>query len=335
MSEKTERKKLAILMILREADGPLGSAKITERLAAAGHEISERTVRFYLQASDGEGLTENRGRKGHLIVRRGLEELENARIIEKVGFLAAKIDQMTYRMNFNLSTGTGTVVVNISILEKSQLASAIPLIKSVFKAGYGMGRLMALFPPGARAGEATVEEGMVGIGAVCSITLNGVLLAHGIPTYSRFGGLLELQDYLPTRFVEVIHYDGTSLDPLEVFIRSGMTDYAGAIQTGTGRIGASFRELPAESREQVIKLARRLEQIGLGGCMTIGYPNQPLPEIPVQQGRVGAVVVGGLNPAGILEERGIATQSLALAALAEYEILFPYEELDARISNLP
>jgi repressor of nif and glnA expression len=334
VSEKTEKKRLAILRVLRESGGQLGSLKIAEKLVAAGHEISERTVRLYLQASDGEGLTENKGRKGHLITRRGLEELENARIIEKVGFLAAKIDQMTYRMNFNLSTGTGTVVVNVSIIEKNLLESAIPLMKSVFRAGYGMGRLMALFPPGERVGEATVEEGMVGIGTVCSITLNGVLLAHGIPTCSRFGGLLDLQDSKPTRFVEIIHYDGTSLDPLEVFIRSGMTDYSNAIKTGSGRIGASFRELPAESRDHVNNLARRLDQVGLGGFIALGWPHQPLLEIPVQQGRVGAIVMGGLNPAGILEERGIKTHSLALAALAEYEIFFPYEELDARVSDL-
>jgi len=334
LSEKTEKKRLAILRILQEANGPLGSTKITERLVAAGHEISERTVRFYMQATDGEALTTNRGRKGHSITTRGLEELENARIIEKVGFLAVKIDQMTYRMSFNLSTGTGTVVVNISILEKSRLASAIPLIKSVFRAGYGMGRLMALFPPGERVGNTTVDEGMIGIGTVCSITLNGVLLAHGIPTYSRFGGLLELQDSKPTRFVEVIHYDGTSLDPLEVFIRSGMTDYSGATESGTGRIGASFRELPSESREQVIELARQLDQVGLGGFMAIGWPHQPLLEIPVQHGRVGAIIMGGLNPAGILEEKGITTHSLALATLAEYEIFFPYEELDIRAKNI-
>ena len=334
MSEKTEKKRLAILRILRESGGQLGSLKIAEKLVAGGHEISERTVRLYLQASDGEGLTENRGRRGHLITRLGLEELENARIIEKVGFLAAKIDQMTYRMNFDLSTGTGTVVVNVSIIEKNLLESAIPLMKSVFKAGYGMGRLMALFPPGERVGEATVEEGMIGIGTVCSITLNGVLLAHGIPTYSRFGGLLDLQDSKPTRFVEIIHYDGTSLDPLEVFIRSGMTDYSNAIKTGSGRIGASFRELPAESRDHVNDLARRLDQVGLGGFICLGWPHQPLLEIPVQQGRVGAIVMGGLNPAGILEERGIKTHSLALAALAEYERFFPYEELDTRIRNL-
>jgi repressor of nif and glnA expression len=54
---------------------------------------------------------------------------------------------------------------------------------------------------------------------VCSITLNGVLLKHGIPTTSRFGDP-ELQNRKPMRFAEIIMYDGTSIDPLEVFIQT-------------------------------------------------------------------------------------------------------------------
>ena len=312
----------------------MGSSKIAERLLAAGHEISERTVRFYMKEMDREGLTENLGRKGRLITQRGLQELGSARIIEKIGFLAAKIDQMTYRMSFNLSARSGTVVVNVSVVDKSELAEAVPLVKKVFAAGYAMGRLATLFSPGERIGDVTIPEGMIGLGTVCSITLNGVLLTHGIPTYSRFGGLLEVQNYEATRFVEVIHYSGTTLDPLEVFIRSRMTDYLGATKNGNGRIGASFRELPAESRDLVTELARRLKEVGLGGFMTIGWPNQPLLEIPVNQGQVGAIVMGGLNPAAILEEKGIKTHSRALAALAEYERFFHYDELEDRIRAL-
>jgi repressor of nif and glnA expression len=334
MREKTEKKRLAILRILRDADRPLGSSRITERLLAEGHEIRERTVRFYLRSMDNEQLTENLGRRGRRITRRGIEELSSARIIEKVGYLAAKIDQMTYRMTFDLSSRTGTVVVNVSMVEKSELRNAAPLITRVFDAGYAMGRLMALFPPGERIGDVAIREGMVGIGTVCSITLNGVLLAHGIPTYSRFGGLLELHDHKPTRFVEFIHYSGTTLDPLEIFIRSGMTDYLGATENGNGRIGASFREVPAESRDEVVQLAQRLDTVGLGAFMAIGWPGQSLLEIPVNQGQVGAVVIGGLNPAAILEERGIKSHSRALAALAEYDLFFHYEELDARIREL-
>lgn len=335
MREKTEEKRVAILRILQEVGGPIGSTAITERLAAMGHDISERTVRFHLLDMDAAGLTQNLGRNGRAITRRGLGELDTARGFDKVGILSAKIDQMTYKMDFELASRTGSVVLNLSLVERGQLDRSVPLIQDVYAAGYAMGKLMALFAPGEQVAHATIPEGMVGIGTVCSITMNGVLVAHGIPTHSRFGGLLELREGKPTRFAEFINYDGTTLDPLEIFIRSVMTDYWGATRTGNGLIGASFREVPADSRDHVIELGRRMDKVGLGGLFLIGWPGQSLLRIPVSEGRLGLVVVGGLNPVAILEERGIHVRRTgALHGLIEYDRLFHYEELAERSREL-
>jgi hypothetical protein len=198
-----------------------------------------------------------------------------------------------------------------------------------------MGKLLTLLRPGEQVGQAPIPEGQVGIGTVCSITLNGVLVANGIPIHSRFGGLLELRDHKATRFTEFINYDGTTIDPLEVFIRSVMTDYVGATHNGNGLIGASFREVPADSREHVTDLAHRMDRVGLGGVFMIGWPGRPLLEIPVSEGRLGVIVIGGLNPVAILEERGIRVyRTGALAGLIDYERLFPYEELPDRARRL-
>jgi HTH-type transcriptional regulator, global nitrogen regulator NrpRI len=335
MREKTEEKRVAILRVLQEADRPLGSSGITERLEAMGHDISERTVRFHLLDMDQAGLTENLGRNGRAITRRGLTELDSARGFEKVGILSAKIDQMTYKMDFDLATRTGSVVLNLSLIERSKLERAVPLINDVFAAGYAMGKLMALFRPAEQVGHSLIPEGSVGIGTVCSITINGVLVANGIPTHSRFGGLLELREGKPTRFAEFINYDGTTLDPLEIFIRSVMTDYVGATRTGNGLIGASFREVPADSRDHVLELDREMVKAGLGAISLIGWPGQSLLKIPVSEGRLGLVVVGGLNPVAILEEQGIHVRRTgALAGLIDYNRLFPYEELAERSRDL-
>jgi hypothetical protein len=176
-------------------------------------------------------------------------------------------------------------------------------------------------------GDWTVPPDKLGFCTVCSITLNGVLMKHGVPTTSKFGGLLELRDGRATRFVEVIHYDGTSIDPLEVFIRSGMTDYRGAIKDGNGLIGAGFREMPENSRDLAVQLAERVSAIGLGGFMEIGWPDQPVLELPVTPGRIGVVTIGGLNPVSILEEYGYRVNSRALAGLFEYSRLFHYDDL--------
>jgi HTH-type transcriptional regulator, global nitrogen regulator NrpRI len=329
--EKKRKKVLNILGVMKHSSSPLTSGKISSELLQLGHDVSERTVRLYLQEMDREGLVRSYGKKGHQVTEQGLNHLDLANILEKVGFLSAKIDAMTYRMNFDLNTTSGTVVINMTIVDPRQFAKHISLVSKVYADGYAMGHLLTYLAPGENLGHVEVPEGMIGIGTVCSITLNGVLLKHGIPTTSRFGGLLELQDRKPVRFAEIIMYDGTSIDPLEVFIRSGMTNYLGAVKAGSGRIGASFREFPAESRDLVEQLAEKLSRIGLGGLLTIGRPGQPVLDIPVNEGRVGAIVIGGLNPVSILEEKGIRAYSRALAGLVDFGRLFRYEEMESRL----
>ncbi len=179
MSEKTEKKELAILRILKTAESPLSSAKLLENLQALGQEFSERTIRHYFQVLDGKGLTENHGKKGRVITALGLKELARAKVFDKVGFLGAKIDQLTYQMSFDLYKKTGSVITNISFIETEMLSRVAPMICQVYEAGYSMGTMMALFKSGERIGGTIIPDGMTGFGTVCSLTLNGVLLAHG------------------------------------------------------------------------------------------------------------------------------------------------------------
>ena len=332
MSKKID-KKIVILNVLKEQSTPATSGKIKQLLAISGHEVSERTIRLYLNEFDEAGFTIAIGKKGRRITDLGLAELQSAHITQQPGYLSAKIDQMVYRMNFDLPMRSGTVVVNTSLVPPHQLYSCIDKVCRVFEKGFGVGKLMALIPPGETIGQITIPKNMIGFCTVCSITVNGVLLKHGIPMVSRFGGLMKIQNSQPFRFVEMIHYDGTSIDPLEVFIRSGMTDYHGAIKDGNGLIGAGFREVPAESRQRLINISQRLEDIGLGAIMEVGLPNQPLLDIPVSYGRVGAIVIGGLNPIAILEEQNERIFSRALSGLLEYDRLFRFEEFPERLQR--
>ncbi len=331
MIENRRHRRLAILHVLKSQDESINSAQITEALVDQGYEVSQRTVRLDLHELDEAGLTNNCGRRGRHITKEGLIELSASQALARVGFLSAKIDQMTYGMDFDLALRKGTVVVNTTLAKREQLAQCIDQVCGVFEKGHAMGNLVALIEPGERIGDMTVPDDTVGFCSVCSITLNGVLLKHGVPTHSRFGGLLELRDSRATRFVEMINYDGTSIDPLEIFIRSGMTDYVGAVTSGNGRIGASFREVPGDARSLVIDLAKRLDEVGLGGFMTIGQPGRDLLDIPVDEGRAGAIVIGGLNPMAILEENGIRVVSRALSGLLEFNRLFHFKELPSRL----
>ena len=93
------------------------------------------------------------------------------------------------------------------------------------------------------------------------------------------------------------------------------------------------QQFPSASRGTVEELAERLGDIGLGGFMRIGRPGQTLLEIPVGEGRFGAIVIGGLNPVAILEENGVRVHSRALAGLIDFKRLFHYSELEKHLKE--
>jgi hypothetical protein len=200
-------------------------------------------------------------------------------------------------------------------------------MENIFEHNISMGSRFAVMRSGKPIGSSQVPLGYTAITTVCSLTLNGILLSYGIPVTSRFGGLLEMRNRKPERFVELIEYGGTTTDPLEIFIQAGMTRASDCAKTGNGIIGASFREFPSVARDKVLKLSRKMEQIGLGGLLAIGKPNQPLFDIPVTEGRTGMVVIGGLNPMAALVESGIHLQMHSMAELVDFERFSCFREI--------
>ena len=333
--DKKDRKKTEILRVLKEEGKILTSSQIVEILQNAGVHYSDRAVRMYLQILDEQGLTEPHGRKGRAITSAGLRELEGSNPVTHLAYLSAKIDIMTYRMTFDLPTCSGAVIVNMTLLPIADFYECIDDVCEVFRQGYAMGELVALLKPGMSWNGTVIPAGHCGFCTVCSVTFNGVLLKHGIPMTSRFSGLLETKNGKPSRFTEIINYNATTVDPLAIFIRAGMTNYRDALRTGNGLIGAAFRELPDESRPRVEGIIERMKKIGLGGFLKFGLPNQSILGIPVSDGYLGAIVVGGLNPIAVLVEAGKKVfQSWAISGLMDYHRLFHYTELKSRLKDL-
>jgi repressor of nif and glnA expression len=331
MSTKADRTKVAILKALHEIGGAAGASRIMEQLSAEGLNLQARTVRFYLAQLDREGMTRLVSRRrGREITDRGREELAHANVAEKVGFIAAKVDTLGYQMSFRHVETGGSIIANVALIDARAASASMREMDKVFARRLGMGRRLAVAGAGERLGNLTVPDGMLGIGTVCSVTVNGILLHHGIPVTSRFGGLLEMRGGRPSRFVELIDYAGTTLDPLETFIRAGMTDVRGCARSGDGIIGASFREVPSVAIDDVKRICRDMERLGLGGVMDIGRPNLPLLDIPVSEGRAGMIVIGGLNPMAAVYETGIRVSMLSLAGLAEFSLFVNINEVVSR-----
>ena len=329
------KQKVAILRALADATVPIGSAAIAKSLQAQGIDLSSRTIRLYLQEMGRCGWVEeaSRGRNGgRSITAKGHEEIKDAMVTARLGFAEARVDALATQMTFNPLSRTGRVVVNVSTIDETSLARAFDVMQPVFRAGLSMGEYLVLAQWGETVGHFQVPEGKVAIGTVCSVTVNGILLGARIPTASRFGGVLEIEGGKPMRFTDVINYDGTSLDPLEIFIKGRLLSVRQAAANGMGRIGASFREIPTCALDEAEKILRRLDRIGLNGVLLFGKPNQPLLDFPVHNGRTGLIVAGGLNPAAALEEAGIPCSNFAMSTLFDFEKLIHYREVGARIA---
>lgn len=328
MKARCDRIKLAILKVLQCLGGPAGSTRIMEELTAMGIDLQPRTVRFYLGLLDEEGLTRFVSRRqGRELTDEGAEELAHANVVDKIGFVAARVDSLGYRMSFDLASGTGTIITNVAVIHKGVLAMALREVRRVFVKGLTMGYRMALAHEGEKLAGFTVPPKHVAIGTVCSVTMNGILLDQGIPVTSRYGGLVELDGGVPQRFVELIDYQGTTLDPLEILIKANMTQVHKCTQTNRGIIGVSFREVPSVALGDIRRIRQEMVRHGLDGTLMIGKPNLPLLDLHVAEGRTGMLVIGGLNPIAALYETGVRLSVLSLAGLEDISRFVPYQDL--------
>jgi len=329
--KKSQKIRLAILKSLQNSGKAAGASSIQKQLIAQGIEIQPRTVRFYLLEMDREGLTHFVSRRlGREITARGCDELAHADIHEKVGFVASKIDALSYRMAFDFEEGQGHIICNVATVRDSFLARALDDMRAVFVRKLGLGTRVAVAREGETLAGLVVPPGQVAIGTICSVTVNGIFLSKGIPVSSRFGGLLEIKDGRPVRFLELIDYKGTTMDPMEVFIQARMTRVRECSRSGRGVVGASFREFPSVAIDDVVKLKQKMDQFGMAGILAIGNPNQPLLDIPVSEGRTGMVIVAGLNPIAALHEVGARMTIRSLCGLEDFGLFQPHQVVRER-----
>lgn len=326
-SQEVERKVLAILRILRESREPLGARVIARHLRDHGIDLTERAVRYHLKLMDERGLTALVGRDGRRITDQGVEELQSALVQDKVGFAISRIEILAFQTSFDPKTRAGLVPVNVSFYPVEKFRKVLSAMVPVCKAGLCAGNRVAVGREGERLGGMIVPEGRIGLATVCSVVTNGTLLKAGVPMDSRFGGILQLRRGQPVRFVELIHYAGSSLDPSEVFIRGKMTAVSQAARQGNGKILANFREVPSACRGVVEEVLAQLKEAGMGNVLVIGPTSAPVCEVPVHPGKIGMVLIGGMNPVAAAEEAGIEAENRAMAALLNYQDLVEFEAL--------
>ena len=326
-TQDVERKTTAILRILGQSSEPVGARVISHNLKGQGIELSERAVRYHLKLMDERGFTQSVGRDGRLITQLGREELESALVSDKVGFVASKIELLAYQTDFDLDKRQGKVPVNISLFRERQFKKAIEVMKGPFQAGICVSELVAVARQGEKLGGIIVPQGKIGLATVCSVIINGALLKAGIPMDSKFGGILQVKNHQPVRFVELTQYSGSSLDPSEMYIASRMTSVGQVAREGQGRILANFREIPAMCQPEAERVVAALKEAHLGGVLMMGEVSKSVCEVPVELNKVGMILTGGLNPVAAAVESGIEVENRAMSAIMDYKDLIRFSDL--------
>jgi repressor of nif and glnA expression len=323
-----DRKVLCIMRILSNSpEEALGARVISHRLQDFGIELGERAVRYHLRQMDERGLTCCVGREGRKITETGMEEIKNYTVRDKVGFITAKIEQLSWQTNFDLDKCMGTVPVNIACFPKEKFQKALNGMKPVFKNGLYLSDMVAVAREGQLVGHFTIPQGKIALVTVSTALVNGVFLKAGIHVEPKFSGILQMRNGKPVRFLDLILYAGCSLNPAELFITAKMTTVHQVARSGSGRVLASFREIPDYCWTKAQDLLARLKQKGMGGLLLMGGPNEPLCGITPEPNRVGMVLLSGFNPSAAAAEAGVDVESHTLSEVADYDSLVKFSDV--------
>lgn len=131
MNLTVQRKIIAILTIIRESHTPIGARLIAGRMSLRGYDIEERAVRYYLHILDEQGFTKRIGYGGRIITERGMDELNNALVGDRVGFIITKIERLMLDTTFDLRTWQGYVIINMSIIDKNDFDKTMGILEHV------------------------------------------------------------------------------------------------------------------------------------------------------------------------------------------------------------
>jgi repressor of nif and glnA expression len=313
----SQRRIIEILRVIKEVDKPIGARAISDLLRERGYEIGERAVRYNLKILDELGFTKKSGYIGRTLTQLGLRELSDALINDRMGFVNTRIEEYMFRTTFDPSSG-GDVVVNTSLILKKDYERAKENLINTFNAGYTVSRRVLIADEGEEMAHIKVPPDCLGIATVCSITLDGILLRHGIPVNTSFAGVVDVSEGVFTEFRDLIAYSGSSLDPMKIFMARKMTDVCGAVKAGQGRVLANVREIPIAALNQAKELIARARKVGINGLINISDPGLPNSGCPVGSGKIGIALCAGVNSVMAIEETGIPIKTSPLSAMVDY-----------------
>ncbi len=294
---KTEHKYIEILRILKDHQEPMGAKRLSEILAERGYVMTDRAVQYYLRYLDNRGFTEKVGNQGRVLTPAGIMETDRALVDDRIGFVISKLERLAFRSTFDPDTATGDVAYNLTIVPDEILEPVCERFDKVRDAGCSFFSGYSFLDRDPR-----VPSGYTGILTVCSITMDGVFQHNGIPVKVAYGGTIQIEHKRPVRFMDIIGYQGSTVDPLQLFIGSGLTSITSYINTGSGLLLANVRQIPGGAEEHGKSLIEAMQACGFRFPLSMGKGR--IFNLLTDPHRISLVSFSGMNSIGCAVEAG-------------------------------
>ena len=232
-------------------------------------------------------------------------------------FSVSRIKNMMYQVTFDPIRMSGTITANASFVAESDLEEVLGIFKGVIRTGLAVGSYIKVVSSKSLFGHTELEEQEYVILTPCSITIDGVLLKAGVPVCPTLGGIVQIKKGVPLRFTDIITYEGSTIDPIDVLMSQDLASVTDVVTTGTGSILANLRIVPMYVRTRVEEVLENLRSAGFDGVLFVSEPNTDVLGIRIERNHMGIVAIGGTNPTAVVQGQEIPIRTYPLSELVE------------------
>jgi hypothetical protein len=284
MDEELDQRTYDLLRLV-DRHGPIGSIQLVELMDQRGYCIKDRTIRLTLSELDDIGLTEKVAGRGRRLTDRGRKELDQGDVSGRLEQIRAQISMLTSRVSYDPMEDSGVLVASGAFLNEGDVDAVRDVIARL--EALPLGPVPVALEPAAAG-----EPGDYRVLAASSITLDGVLLAHGVNADLVTAGVLDydasrdetvdertdvsdadLGGHI-SRFVDVINGEGASIDVISLLIEAGRSDVSGLLDAGDhGLLIGDDRQFPINRFEEARDLALATRR-ALGGVVDLRRPRE-------------------------------------------------------------
>jgi repressor of nif and glnA expression len=232
-------------------------------------------------------------------------------------FTLARIENLMHQVTFNPVRMEGKIITNTSMVKHEDLNAVLGIFSDTIHSGLAVCPVIKIED----------LEAHVKIHTACSLTIDGVLLKHGIPIRPKGGGIIEIIEREPIRFTDMLMYWATTIDPIDILMAQELTGITGMMRTGNGRILGNLQEAPMLARDRIEEILDSMAAAEFAGVLDLGEPNIDVLGISVERDHLGIALVGGTNLVAAAIEYGIEIKNESISGLTEISEMKHIEEL--------